>query len=61
MKKPSYWVSCPICKGRTRIKIYEDTTLLHFPLYFPKCKQETCISIVQMKMVVVPEDSERTE
>ena len=35
------WVICPICQNKTRLKIREDTILVNFPLYCPKCKQET--------------------
>ena len=47
----SRWVPCPICGGRSRIKVYADTVLLKFPLYCPKCKKETRIDVVQLKMV----------
>ena len=47
----SRWVPCPICGSRTRTKVYPDTVLVKFPLYCPKCKQETRIDVVQLKMV----------
>lgn len=50
--KKTLWVFCPICGGKTRTKIYEDTVLVHFPLYCPKCKKETRIDVVQKKMVI---------
>jgi len=37
------WVFCPICGNKTRNQIREDTILLNFPLYCPKCKRETLI------------------
>ena len=27
-----FWVRCPSCGNKTRIKVYEDTVLLNFPL-----------------------------
>ena len=51
----SRWVRCPLCDCKTRIKVYEDTVLLNFPLYCPKCKVETMISIIKLKMVVFKE------
>lgn len=27
------WIMCPCCKGKTRIKIREDTELYKFPLF----------------------------
>lgn len=50
--KKTLWVFCPICGEKTRTKIYEDTVLVHFPLYCPKCKKETRIDVVQKKMVI---------
>ena len=54
-QKAKLWVNCPVCEGRTRIKVYSDTVLLNFPLFCPKCKNETIISIVKLKMVVSKE------
>lgn len=51
-RKESYWVHCPICKGKTRVKVYADTILVNFPLYCPKCKKETMVDIAKMKMVI---------
>ena len=49
------WIKCPICHGKTRTKIYPNTVLINFPLYCPKCKQETSINVVQLKMVMSKE------
>ena len=38
-RKGSLWIHCPICGGKTRTKVYEDTVLVKFPLYCPKCKK----------------------
>ena len=51
MEKKSRWVHCPLCDGKTRIKVYEDTVLLNFPLYCPKCKKEIMVNVVKLKMV----------
>lgn len=48
----SLWVHCPICKGKTRIKVYENTILINFPLYCPKCKREMKVDIVNLKIVI---------
>ncbi len=50
-KMKSRWVHCPICGGKTRTKVYEDTVLVEFPLYCPKCKREILIDVVKLKMV----------
>lgn len=46
-----HWIPCPICNEMTEIKVFEDTVLLKFPLYCPKCKKETVINVVKLKMV----------
>ena len=48
----AFWIRCPICQGKTRTKIHADTVLINFPLYCPKCKRETLVNVVQLKMVV---------
>ena len=37
------WIHCPVCGGKTRNKIREDTVLKNYPLYCPKCKQEVLV------------------
>ena len=52
------WLLCPVCHSKTRLKLREDTILINFPLYCPKCKQETLINVKQMNMSIIkePED-----
>lgn len=47
------WVLCPICENKTRIKIRQDTILENFPLFCPKCKKETIISVKEMNIAVM--------
>ncbi|MFR1686234.1 cysteine-rich KTR domain-containing protein [Blautia producta] len=42
------WLLCPICKSKTRLQLREDTELKNFPLYCPKCKQETLINAMNI-------------
>ena len=51
----SKWIICPVCKNKTRVKIREDTELINFPLFCPKCKQETLVIVQQMNMSVIKE------
>ena len=37
------WIHCPICSNKTRLKVRKDTILENFPLFCPKCKQETLV------------------
>ena len=48
----SRWIRCPVCGSKTRTKVYDDTVLIKFPLYCPKCKKEIRVNVVQLKMVV---------
>jgi uncharacterized protein YbaR (Trm112 family) len=49
------WVICPVCKNKTRVKIREDTVLENFPLFCPKCKQESLVNVKQLNMSVIKE------
>jgi len=55
MEDKSRWVLCPVCKAKTRIKVYEDTVLVKFPLYCQKCKKEYLVNVVKLKMVLSDE------
>ena len=55
------WILCPICGNKTRVKIRENTILENFPLYCPKCKQETLIHIKQFNMTVIKEPDAQTQ
>lgn len=47
------WVKCPICGNKTRIKIGQDTVMKSFPLFCPKCKQETLVDVERFLIKVV--------
>ena len=49
------WILCPICNNKTRIKVRLQTVLEYFPLFCPKCKQETIISVKQFHTFVIKE------
>lgn len=55
------WVLCPICGNKTRIKIREDTILEYFPLFCPKCKQETLIKAYKLNISVIKEPDAQTQ
>ena len=54
-KTISTWVRCPTCNGKTRTKIYADSVLINFPLFCPKCKKETTVDVVHLKMIASKE------
>ena len=47
------WILCPLCGSKTRNKVREDTVLINYPLYCPKCKQETLIEAENLKVTVI--------
>jgi len=49
------WLLCPVCKNKTRIKLRSDTILVNFPLYCPKCKQETLVNVQELNMSIIKE------
>jgi len=53
------WILCPICGNKTRVKIRFDTVLENFPLYCPKCKQETMINVKQLNISIIKEPDAR--
>ena len=55
------WIHCPICNSKTRNKIREDTVLKNYPLYCPKCKQETLIEVTNMEITVITEPDAQTQ
>lgn len=52
MQQSSLWIRCPVCEGKTRTKVCKDTVLINFPLYCPRCRKETKINVVQLKLVL---------
>ena len=49
------WIKCPFCKNKTRLKIRDDTILLNFPLFCPKCKRESLIEVKQFQVHIIKE------
>ncbi len=55
------WIRCPVRGSKTRDKIRKDTVLMNYPLYCPKCKQETLIEVSNLKMTVIKEPDAKTQ
>ena len=47
------FVLCPLCGGKTRVKLLPETVLKNYPLFCPKCKREIIISAEHGQIVVV--------
>ena len=59
--KENEWILCPICGNKTRLRIRNDTILMKFPLYCPKCKQETLINVEKFNISVIKEPDAQTQ
>lgn len=55
------WIRCSICDSKTRNRIREDTVLKNYPLYCPKCKQETLIEVKDLQITVIKEPDAKTQ
>ncbi|MBC5673860.1 MAG: cysteine-rich KTR domain-containing protein [Blautia sp.] len=53
LKQEIKWVRCPVCGNKTRLQIREDTELKNFPLYCPKCRQESLIDVKDLQVTVI--------
>ena len=49
------WILCPFWGNKTRNKVREDTVLKNYPLYCPKCRQETLIEAKNLQVTVIKE------
>nr|WP_207720648.1 cysteine-rich KTR domain-containing protein [Catenibacillus scindens] len=52
---------CPVCGNKTRLKIRGDTELKYFPLFCPKCRQETLINVKHLNTTVIKEPDAQTQ
>ncbi len=55
------WILCPVCGSKTRNQIREDTILINYPLYCPKCKHENLITVKDFKITVLKEPDAQTQ
>ena len=59
--KRTEWIRCPVCGGKTRDRIREDTILKNYPLYCPKCKQEALIDVKNLQITIIKEPDAKTQ
>lgn len=57
----SRWVLCPICHNKTRTKLRKDMELKNFPLFCPKCKNETLVNAKHFNIEVIKEPDAQTQ
>ena len=51
----------PCLQKQNTDKDTPDTVLENFPLFCPKCKQETLINLLQLNISVIQEPSAKTQ
>ena len=56
MEEKEEWIYCPICGGKTRLRLLQRTVLRDFPLFCPKCKRE---SIINAKNFIIEANNAR--
>ena len=39
------FICCPSCGKKTKVKVYDNTSMSNFPLYCPWCKRENIVDI----------------
>lgn len=59
--KQTKWILCPQCGSKTRDKIRADTEMKNFPVFCPKCKEETLIDVRQFQIIVVQEPAAKPQ
>lgn len=47
------WLLRPLCGNKTILKVRQDTEFINFPLYCPKCKQETLVNVKKTNLSVI--------
>ena len=60
MEEKETWLFCPKCHKKTRIKVYDNTTMVHFPLFCHWCKTESIIVYVA-GIISVEKEMNKTE
>ena len=60
-KMSTQWIRCPVCNNKNRGRIREDTILKNYPLYCPKCKQQTLIEAQNLQVTVIREPDAQTQ
>ncbi len=57
----STWLHCPICKAKTRNKIYRNTVVKNFPLFCPRCKNESIVDVLNNQVTRIKEPDAKTQ
>lgn len=47
---PEDWIRCPVCGGKTRLRVTENTIIRQLPLFCPKCHSSRVVNIKNMQI-----------
>ena len=50
--KTSLWIPCPLCDGKTKVKVYQETLLIKIPAFLPEVQTGRIVDVVQLKIVI---------
>ena len=49
------WLICPVCGGKTKVHVLENTVLQNFPLFCTRCKNQSVVNVQELQMETVGE------
>ena len=55
------WVLCPVCGAKTRLRLLQRTVLREFPLFCPKCRQESLINAANFQIERIAQPDAKTQ
>ena len=59
-KNGTKFLLCPNCGRKTRTMVREDTELIRFPLFCPKCRY-VCVVTFKKEMIEISEEPDASE
>ncbi len=51
------WLLCPRCGAKTRLRLRRETVLENYPLFCPKCRQESLINARSYRVEIIQPDA----
>lgn len=55
------WLLCPNCQSKTRVKIRENTELINFLLFCPKCREQMLINVKHFHTMIIKGPDAQTQ
>lgn len=61
LNKAGFFIRCPVCGEKTRTKIRDDSILIRYLLYCPKCKAEFLVNIRNNSITILKRLDAKTQ